>query len=230
MIERSIGYGRKKKNTGLIAVLVIFIIISLGLGGFIVYDKLINNDADNTKITENETNDKNTTTEEQTTKKDTYQVLALSPIKGHAVLYNGDVYLNVYDSTPNIDNVYGEGKFQTLVKTRNNYQEYNFGDLTVSVDSTNKWLKLNTTNVKSIHNNEYGQALSSTNPKYGVVLINSDNTVSYISIKDLIDGNTNPTKLEATDISSVVSEDKGGITTYLVKTDGTKIDVNTLIK
>ena len=81
------------------------------------------------------------------------------------------------------------------------------------MDSTNKWLKLNTTNVKSIHNNEYGQALSSTNPKYGVVLINSDNTVSYISIKDLIDGNTNPTKLEATDISSVVSEDKGGITT-----------------
>ena len=41
----------KSKNTGLIIVLVIFIMISLGLGGFIVYDKLINNDTESTKIT-----------------------------------------------------------------------------------------------------------------------------------------------------------------------------------
>lgn len=220
----------KSKNTGLIIALVIFIMISLGLGGFVVYDKLINNDTESTKITEKETNEKTTTEVEQTTQKDTYQVLSLSPIKGHAVVYNGEVYVNVYDSTPNIDNVYGEGKFQTLVKTRNNYQEYSFGDLTVSVDSTNKWLKLNTSSVKSIYNNEYGQALSSTNPKYGVIMLNSDNTVSYITIKDLIEGNTNHTKLDVTDISSVISENKGGITTYVVKSDGTKIDVNTLIK
>ncbi|MBR3661551.1 MAG: hypothetical protein IKN63_06630 [Bacilli bacterium] len=221
----------KSKNTGLIIVLVIFIMISLGLGGFIVYDKLINNDTESTKITEKETNEKTTTTKaEENTQKDTYQVLSLSPIKGHAVVYNGEVYVNVYDSTSNIDNVYGEGKFQALVKTRNNYQEYSFGDLTVSVDNTSKWLKLNVANVKSIYNNEYGQALSSTNPKYGIVMINSDKTVSYIAIKDLIEGNVNPTKLDATDISNVVSEGKGGITTYLVKSDGTKIDVNTLIK
>ena len=62
------------------------------------------------------------------------------------------------------------------------------------------------------------------------MLINSDNTVSYISIKDLIEGNTSLTKLEATNISNVVSEDNGGMTTYLVKSDGTKINVNTLIK
>lgn len=221
----------KSKNTGLIAALVIFIIISLGLGGFIVYDKLINNDADCAKNLENETNKKNTTTEEQTTtEKDTYQVLALSPIKGHAVLYKGEVYVNVYDSTLNIDNVYGEGKFQILLKARNNYQEYSFENLTVSVDNTNKWLKLNATNIKSIHNNEYGQALSSINPKYGIVLLDSDNTVYYVSIKNLIEGNINLTKLEVTDISTVVIEEKGGMTTYLVKSDGTKINVNTLIK
>lgn len=226
----------KSKNTGLIVGLVIFIIISLGLGGFIVYDKLINNDSENTKITEEDTNEKNTKTEEQaTTKKDTYQVLELAPVGGTAVVYNGEVYVNVYDSTPNIDNIYGNGKYQTLINTRNNYKEYNFGELIVTtkyinVGGSGKWLKLNTSNVKSIYNNEYGQALSNINPKYGIVMINSDSTVSYISTKDLIDGNTNPIKLEATDISSVVTEDNGGYTTYFVKSDGTKIDVNTLIK
>ena len=61
-------------------------------------------------------------------------------------------------------------------------------------------------------------------------MINSDKTVSFISTKDLIEGNVNPTKLDATDISSVASEDNGGYITYLVKSDGTKTDVNTFIK
>ena len=226
----------KSKKTGLIIVLVIFIMISLGLGGFIVYDKLINNDTESTKITEKESNEQTITTDnEKTTKKDAYQVLELAPVGGIAVVYNGEVYVNVYDSTPNIDNIYGNGKYQTLINTRNNYKEYNFGELMVTTKNINvggsgKWLKLNTSNVKSIYNNEYGQALSSTNPKYGIVMINSDSTVSYISTKDLIEGNVNTTKLDTTDVSNVVTEDNGGYTTYLIKSDGTKIDVNTLIK
>ncbi|MBE5806557.1 MAG: hypothetical protein E7313_07645 [Clostridiales bacterium] len=226
----------KSKNTGLIIALVIFIIISLVLGGFIVYDKIINNDTESTKITEKESNEQTTTTDnEQTTKKDAYQVLELAPVGGIAVVYNGEVYVNVYDSTPNIDNIYGKGKFQTLTNTRNNYKEYNFGELIVTTKYINaggsgKWLKLNTSNVKLIYNNEYGQALSSVNPKYGIVMINSDSTVSYISTKDLIEGNVNTTKLDTTDISNVVTEDNGGYITYLVKSDGTKINVDTLIK
>lgn len=37
----------EKKNTGLIVVLVIFIILSLALGGFILYDKVLSNDNTN---------------------------------------------------------------------------------------------------------------------------------------------------------------------------------------
>lgn len=219
----------EKKNTGLVVALVIFIMISLGLGGFICYDKLMNKEP-NTESTQ-KTNENNTVVENNT-KKDTYQVLSLSPIDGHAVVYNGEVYVNVYDSTPNIDGVYGDGKFQTLMQTRNNYKEYNFGDLIVSISEieSTKWLKLNITNVKYIYNNDYGQAISNTNPKYGIVMLNSDATVSYISTKDLIDGKVNPTKLDTTNISSIKTEDNDGYTTYLVKADGTKIDVNTLIK
>lgn len=218
----------KTNNTGLVVALVIFIIISLGLGIFIGYDKLTNNEPENNDNTE--ANDSIET--ETNTKADSYQVLELAPIGGTAVMYNGEVYVNVYDSNRTIDGAYGEGKMQTLMATRNNYQEYSFGNLTVTVEEigVTKWLKLNVSNVKLIHNNNYGQALDSNNPKYGIVMVNSDSSVSYIGIDDLINGNTNTTKLDVTDVSDVVTENMGGYTTYLVKNDGTKIDVNTLIK
>lgn len=218
----------KTNNTGLVVALVIFIIISLGLGIFIGYDKLTNNEPENNDNTE--VNDSIET--ETNTKADSYQVLELAPISGTAVMYNGEVYVNVYDSTQKIDSAYGDGKFQTLMATRNNYQEYSFGNLIVTVEEigVTKWLKLNVSNVKLIHNNNYGQALSSNNPKYGIVMVNSDGSVSYIGIDDLINGNTNTTKLDVTDVLDVVTENMGGYTTYLVKNDGTKIDVNTLIK
>lgn len=216
----------KKSNTGLVVLVVILLLACIGMGCYIGYDKFLskeNGEIEATKV------DK-TDTEESNNKNDTYQVLSLSPVKGHAVVYNGEVYVNVYDSTPNIENIYGNGKYQTLIQTRNNYQEYSFGDLTMSVDSTNKWMKLDAKNVKEAHNNDYGQAISTIDPKYGILMLNSDKTVSYISIKDLIEGNNKTTKLEATDITSIVSEDNGGVTTYLVKADGTKIGANTLIK
>ena len=221
------------KNTGLVIALVIFIVVSLGLGGFIGYDKLINIKSEKADVNEYQNSETTPDAENGTNKdNDSYQVLELAPIGGTAVMYNGEVYVNVYDSTPNIDNVYRNGKFQTLIATRNNYQEYSFGNLIVTVEEIGltKWLKLNVSDVKLIHNNNYGQALSSINPKYGIVMVNSDSSVSYIGIGDLINGNTNPTKLDVTNVSNVVTENIGGYITYLVKNDGTKTDVNTLIK
>ncbi len=219
---------KKKDSKGLVAIAIVLLLVCLGMGCYIGYNKFLNKNngkVETTKI-DNSKSDK----EDNNCKENSYQVLALSPIGGHAVLYNGEVYVNVYDSTPNIDDTYGDGKYQTLVKTRNNYKEYDFGELKMSIDSTNKWMKINIENVKLLHNNDYGQALSSTNPRYGVLMINSDNTVSYISTKDLIEGKADTTKLNVTDITDIKSEDHGGIHTYLVKSDGTKIDVDTIIK
>ena len=218
---------KKKSNAGLIVLVVILLLACAGMGAFIFINKDKLTAKESTTTTAKNTK---TDTKESVEKNDTYQVLSLSPIRGHAVVYNGEVYVNVYDTTPNIDDVYGAGKYQTLVQSRNNYKEYSFGNLTMSVDRNNKWLKLNTTNVKKAYNNEYGQAVSSIDPIYGIILLNSDNTVTFISTKDLIEGNTNTTKLDVTDISDVVYEDNGAITTYLVKSDGTKIAVNTLFK
>ena len=172
-------------------------------------------------------NEQNNNTTNET--KTNLAVLELSPIGGTAVLYNGEVYVNVYDSTPNIDNIYGEGKFQTLRKTREAYAEYEFDSLTIN-NNDKKWSKLNISNVKAIYNNEYGQATSSTNPKYGIIMLNEDKTVSYISISSLIEGKVETTKLNANDITSVETEDNMGYTTYLVDANGNKKDVNDYIK
>ncbi len=224
----------KKSNRGLVAALIIFVVLSIGLGGYLVYDKLIVSDnqieaTDGTTVVDNE----NSNVEEE--KKDSYQVLELSPIGGFAVLYNGEVYVNIYDSTPNIDYVYGDGANQTLLETRETSKPYNFGGLKVtggSVNDSSKWLKLNVSNVKSIHNNEYGQDLSNTDPKYGIIMINNDKTVSYIGIGDLINGNTDVTKLDASGIDNVVNQNAPmvGFFTCLIDSEGNKIDVNTLIK
>lgn len=215
-----------KKNNGLIITLIIFIIITVVLGSFIIYDKTLNNQNKNDEINEKDLN-KNESIENY------YQVLELSPISGHAVLYNGEVYVNIYDSTSKINNVYGNDKFQTLIKTRENYKNYDFGNLKVvtssTLDSSSKWLKLNISKVDSIYNNNYGQSITLNNPKYGILMINEDKTVSYISIGDLILGNIQPTKLETSNISSIVTENNGGYITYLINSDGNKTDVNTLI-
>ena len=215
-----------KKNNGLIITLIIFIIITVVLGSFIIYDKTLNNQNKNDEINEKDLN-KNESIENY------YQVLELSPISGHAVLYNGEVYVNIYDSTSKINTVYGNDKFQTLIKTRESYKYYDFKNLKVvtssTLDSSSKWLKLDISTVDSIYNNNYGQSITPNNPKYGILMINEDKTVSYISIGDLILGNIQPTKLETSNISSIVTEDNSGYTTYLISSDGSKTDVNTLI-
>ena len=177
----------------------------------------------------NTINSKDETDNTSNENKSNSAVLELSPIGGTAVLYNGEVYVNVYDSTPNIDNIYGEGKFQTLRKTREAYAEYEFDSLTIN-NNDKKWSKLNISNVKAIYNNEYGQATSPTNPKYGIIMLNEDKTVSYISISSLIEGKVETTKLNANDITNVETEDDMGYTTYLVDANGNKKDVNNYIK
>ena len=226
-----------KNNIILIVILIIFIIVSLILGGIIIYDKILIDDENKDIINNNlslENNDNSNVVEQ---KQDFYQVLNLSPIGGMAVLYNGEVYVDVYDSTTMIDKVYVEGKFQTLIKTRENYKEYNFGDLNVVTENpysdntinSSKWLKLNIQDVEAIYNNKYGQAISPVDPKYGIIMLNKDKTVSYISINELIAGNVNPVKLPADNIDKIVYENNMGYTTFIIYSDGYKINVNALI-
>ena len=134
-----------------------------------------------------------------------------------ALLVDGKVYVNVYGSTIDIDNLYGSGTFQTLLATRDNYKSYNFEKINYK-DELNKsfeGLELKTSNVKDVYAYAVGQDLTSN---YGLILLNDDGTVSIISLYSLITGNTSVTDVTSlSNIVSISSSDNNGY--YTVATD-----------
>ncbi|MGN1329756.1 MAG: hypothetical protein ACI4VN_00230 [Clostridia bacterium] len=242
----------QKKNSGLVLTLIIFILLTLCLGGFILYDKLNETSNENTSIesntinttskyANNEISNENSTVESNTVdteaKNTNNELKAEVPSKisvtdfyfdSVAILNEGSVYVNVYGSTPQIDTLFGDGTFQTLVATRNNYKEYTFNNFEYRKDNSNfKGMKLNVSNIEAVYSYENGQALSTN---YGLILLNKDKTLSIISLYSLINGKTDVKSISnLSGITSVVSSDNGGITTYAIKENGEKIDLNDYI-
>ena len=146
-----------------------------------------------------------------------------------AVLVDGEVYVNVYGSTLDIDNLYGTDTYQTLINTRNNYQEFNFPLLNYK-DETNQsftGMKLNTSNVNEIYAFASGQTF---NNNYGLILLNEDGTVSIISLYSLITGNQNVTTIESlANITSISSSNDNGYTTYATDEQGMLYNMNDYI-
>ena len=143
-----------------------------------------------------------------------------------ALLVDGDVYVNVYGSTLDIDNLYGTDTYQTLVATRNNYQTFNFPLLNYK-DETNQTftgMKLNTSNVKEIYTFASGQTF---NTNYGLIFLNEDGTVSIISLYSLINGNMDVTIIEGlANITSISSSNDNGYTTYATDEQGVLYNMN----
>ncbi|HIS38329.1 MAG TPA: hypothetical protein IAB45_02340 [Candidatus Onthousia faecavium] len=146
-----------------------------------------------------------------------------------AVLVDGEVYVNVYGSTLDIDNLYGTDTYQTLINTRNTYQTVNFPLLNYK-DETNQsftGMKLNTSNVKEIYAFASGQTF---NNNYGLILLNEDGTVSIISLYSLITGNQNVTTIESlANITSISSSNDNGYTTYATDEQGMLYNMNDYI-
>lgn len=232
---------KKNKYNVIIVILSITIILSIIMGIFLYIQKIktdkkieeiekeISKNEETNEIMLDKINSDEKTTNEANKNENNISVLELSPIRGMAVLYKGEVYVNIYDTTPNIDSVYGNGKYQMLLKTRETYKKHEFDSLIIN-NNSKKWLKLNESNVIAIHNNEYGQAVSSENPKYGIIMLKEDKTLSYISILDLIEGKIKTTKLNLNDINDIETEDNMGLTTYAVDRNGHKKDINDYIK
>ena len=200
-------------------IMTILAMLVLGLGGYLVYDKVIDKDNENVN---NEVVENNQ--EETIEKENTYQVLnSLSFI---AVLYNGEVYVNAHGSSPELVELYGDQVFQTLVNTRNNYQEYNFDELKV-LDSMNKnfkGMKLNIYDVKAIY--EYSHAYG-TRKDDGIFIIKNDGTVYGISHYSLIKGKRDMTAI--TGLNNIVEFASDSIDvsiTYAVDSTGNKYNMN----
>lgn len=211
----------KKSNNGLIIVLIIVTTIAIFLGGYLVYDKLNQQEENPIEIVKPGEEENNVTNVEE--KSSSITEFYFDSI---AIVSDGKVYVRVDGTKPELDNLYGEGTYNKLVETRKNYKEYSFDNLKYNLDdnSSFKGIKLNTSNVSEVYSNVSGQTVMNN---YGLILLNDDKTLSMISLYSLINGKTDVKKISnLTDIENVITEyERGGIVTYAVDKSGKKINL-----
>ena len=94
----------KNKNTGLVVIIVILLLAVIGLGGYIVYDKVLKNSSNETENNDNKPSDnlKDTDQNGQTTKNNNYQLFA-SNLKSEFSKYDekNRPYLNIISTIGN---------------------------------------------------------------------------------------------------------------------------------
>lgn len=209
-----------KAKTVVITVLVMLLILSLGV---IIWQNFIqkgniNNVSDQENVTaKNEDNDQikqkesniekgnqtlnkdetnNNNENEIKKEQDKFAILELA--QGYAVLYNGNVYVNI---NLNMD-VYGEKDINKLLQSKDKFKTYSFGNIEIDLSSIeNKWLKLNESNVKEIVENR-GNGFPTTDDCL-VVLLHEDGTVSYCTLNNVIQNNPKTINLNVKNIVSI---------------------------
>jgi len=145
-----------------------------------------------------------------------------------AILNNGKVYVNVYGSSQQLEELFGDGAYQTLTNTRKNYSPLNIQNL--KVQASNEELKvqeLAINDVVGIYVYEAGQTI---NNNYSLLLVKKDGSVEIISLYSLISGRTKTTEVKGLEnISYFTSKDSDGVTTYAIDKDGNEININNMI-
>ena len=213
----------KKSNRGLVIALVLFIVLSLGLGGYIVYNQFLKQPKDNS----NEVSEDTQKEEESDIEEEEQTPISVVDFffDSVAIVKDGEVYVNVYGTTSQIDDLFGAGTFQTLMATRGTYQEYTFDhfEYNFNDNSTFNGMKLNTSNVDKVYSFAYGQVIENN---YGLILLNKDKTLSMISLYSLITGKADVTPISGlSNIESVITESTSSMNTYAITQTGEKINL-----
>lgn len=149
----------KKSNIWLVIALIIFIVLLIILCSYLVSGKLNNNSNNNSNKNLNnnsnqiENNVENINENSNPSDKKSEISVVDFYFDSIAIVSDGSVYVNVYGSTTQFDNLFGEGTFQTLMSTRNNYKEYSFDNFEYILDDNSSFIgmKLNTSNVKKVY-------------------------------------------------------------------------------
>ena len=230
--------GKKNKTNGVNGILIVIIVILLGVIAFCAYKigtmgRCVVDDSNlqkggNTSVPVEEVTDdiKNTTSNTTVNTTTKIGVTEFYP-NSVAIVNDGSVYVNVYGTTTEIDNLFGNDSYKTLVATRNSYKEHTFNNFVYYIENQSFYgMKLNTNNVERVYTYEEGQALNSN---YGLILLNNDGTLSIISLYSLINGKTDVKKIELSGIKNVISEDNEGMTTYAIKQNGEKVNLKDYI-
>lgn len=147
-----------------------------------------------------------------------------------AVLDDGNVYVQLNGSY-NIIGIYDEETRKIIENTVKNYKSYTLKNLDYSshINGTFTGMKLNVKDVDNIYSYATGHTITDTT---GLLLLNQDKTVSIISLKSLINGKTEVTKIpELKNIKEIYTDTSGqAVETYAVDNNGTKYNVYDYLK
>lgn len=219
----------QKSNKVLVVLLILFIIITILLGCYIIFsknstNKTVNNSQKNDGTSDNVSNVVNSEYNYNLTKRTTTQAVKESTYKMKVTVdTEGNVYLDCNDSV--INDVKNENIKKNLTNLRSKYDVY-FPEDHPEDDKSNNAYKLDIDKVMTAYYIELG------NFGYGYfVFVKENGTISYISILSILEnGEINVKDVDTIkNVVSIVNNDYGN-QSYAIILDGTEVSLNDYIK
>lgn len=219
----------QKSNKVLVVLLILFIIITILLGCYIIFsknstNKTVNNSQKNDGTSDNVSNVVNSEYNYNLTKRTTTQAVKDSTYKMKVTVdTEGNVYLDCNDSV--INDVKNENIKKNLTNLRSKYDVY-FPEDHPEDDKSNNAYKLDIDKVMTAYYIELG------NFGYGYfVFVKENGTISYISILSILEnGEINVKDVDTIkNVVSIVNNDYGN-QSYAIILDGTEVSLNDYIK
>ena len=219
----------QKSNKVLVVLLILFIIITILLGCYIIFsknstNKNVNNSQKNDGTSDNVSNVVNSEYNYNLTKRTTTQAVKESTYKMKVTVdTEGNVYLDCNDSV--INDVKNENIKKNLTNLRSKYDVY-FPEDHPEDDKSNNAYKLDIDKVMTAYYIELG------NFGYGYfVFVKENGTISYISILSILEnGEINVKDVDTIkNVVSIVHNDYGN-QSYAIILDGTEVSLYDYIK
>ena len=219
----------QKSNKVLVVLLILFIIITILLGCYIIFsknstNKTVNNSQKNDGTSDNVSNVVNSEYNYNLTKRTTTQAVKESTYKMKVTVdTEGNVYLDCNDSV--INDVKNENIKKNLTNLRSKYDVY-FPANHPEDDKSNNAYKLDIDKVMTAYYIELG------NFGYGYfVFVKENGTISYISILSILEnGEINVKDVDTIkNVVSIVNNDYGN-QSYAIILDGTEVSLYDYIK
>ena len=219
----------QKSNKVLVVLLILFIIITILLGCYIIFsknftNKTVNNSQKNDGTSDNVSNVVNSEYNYNLTKRTTTQAVKESTYKMKVTVdIEGNVYLDCNDSV--INDVKNENIKKNLTNLRSKYDVY-FPEDHPEDDKSNNAYKLDIDKVMTAYYIELG------NFGYGYfVFVKENGTISYISILSILEnGEINVKDVDTIkNVVSIVNNDYGN-QSYAIILDGTEVSLYDYIK
>ena len=219
----------QKSNKVLVVLLILFIIITILLGCYIIFsknstNKTLNNSQKNDGTSDNVSNVVNSEYNYNLTKRTTTQAVKDSTYKMKVTVdTEGNVYLDCNDSV--INDVKNENIKKNLTNLRSKYDVY-FPEDHPEDDKSNNAYKLDIDKVMTAYYIELG------NFGYGYfVFVKENGTISYISILSILEnGEINVKDVDTIkNVVSIVNNDYGN-QSYAIILDGTEVSLYDYIK